>query len=120
MQQADDEIDDGGFGPGDALRWVAADGGADDGEDARTDDGADAEGGERDGAEGLFERVLGALGVGDELVDGFCGEDLACQGFASSVQIYWVVSIVSAGVDLWREKTNGERRWTPLAVDVAG
>ena len=62
------------------LRGIAADGCADDGEDAGTDDRADAEGGERDGAERLFEGVLGTLGVGDELVDGLGSEDLTCQG----------------------------------------
>jgi len=62
------------------LCGIAADGRSDDGKDARTDDGADAEGGERDGAESLFEGVLGALRVGDELVDRFGGEDLAGQG----------------------------------------
>ena len=61
------------------LGGIAADGGPDDREDAGTDDRADAEGGERDGAEGFLELMLGALGVGDELVDGFGGEDLSGQ-----------------------------------------
>ncbi len=74
---------------------VAADGGADDGEDAGADDGADAESGEGDGAEGLLEGMLGALGVGDELVDGLGGEDLSGQGYVSSVRIYRIVMIVS-------------------------
>ncbi len=59
---------------------VAADGRADDGEDARADDGTDAERSERDGAEGLPERVFGALGVGDQLVDGLRCEKLGFGG----------------------------------------
>ncbi len=76
----EEEVDDGRALPVGDLGRIAADGGADDGEDARADDDADAEGGEGDGAEGFFEGVLGALGVGDELVDGLGGEDLAGQG----------------------------------------
>ena len=80
VEGAEDEIDDGRFCPGDGLGGVSSDGRADDREDARADDGADAEGGERDGAEGFFQGVLGTLGVGDELVDGLCSENLAGQG----------------------------------------
>jgi hypothetical protein len=80
VEGSPDEIDDGGLGPCGPGGGVAADGGADDGEDAGADDDAYAEGGERDGAEGLFEGVLGTLGVGDEFVDGLGGEDLAGQG----------------------------------------
>jgi len=84
MHEAQDEVDDRGLIPRAGLRGVTADGCADDGEDAGTDDRADAESGERDGAERLFERVLGTLGVGDKLVDRFGSEDLACQGAKSS------------------------------------
>jgi hypothetical protein len=80
MQQAQDEVDDGGLVPRARLCGIAADGCADNGEDAGTDDRADAEGGERDGAERFFEGVLGTLRVGDELVDRFGSEDLAWQG----------------------------------------
>jgi hypothetical protein len=76
----EEEVDDGRALPIGDLGWVAADGGADDGEDARPDDDADAESGQRNRAEGLLERVFGALGVGDELVDGLRREDLAGQG----------------------------------------
>jgi hypothetical protein len=95
VECAEDEIDDGGLGPGDGLRRVPTDGRADDREDARADDCADAEGGEGDGAEGFSERILGTLRVGDELVDGLGGEDLAGQGGVSSVKIYRIVMIVS-------------------------
>ena len=80
VESAEDEIDDGGLGPGDGLRRVAADGRADDGEDAGTDDGADAEGGQGDWAESFFEGMLGTLRVGDELVDGLGSENLSGQG----------------------------------------
>ena len=82
VESSEDEIDDGGLGPGDGFGGIAADGGADDGEDPGTDDSANAEGSERDGAEGLAERVLRKLGVGDELVDGLGSEDLSGQGFS--------------------------------------
>jgi len=91
----EDEIDDRRTLPVGDLGGVAADGGADDGEDSRADDDADTEGGEGDGAEGFFERVLGKLGVGDELVDGLGSEDLSGQGCVSSVRIYTIVMIVS-------------------------
>jgi hypothetical protein len=80
VECSEDEIDDGGLGPGDGLGGISADGGADDGEDAGTDDGADAQGGERDRAERFFEGMLGTLRVGDELVDGLGSEDLSGQG----------------------------------------
>ena len=47
------------------------------------------------GPRDLFERILGALRVGDELVDGLGGEDLSGQGCVSSVKIYRIVMIVS-------------------------
>jgi hypothetical protein len=56
-----EEVDYRGVGPLGEGCGVAADGGADDGEDARADDGSDAEGGEGDGAEGLLEGVFGPL-----------------------------------------------------------
>jgi hypothetical protein len=84
VESAEDEIDDGGLGPGDGLGGIAANGGADDGEDAGAYDGADAEGGQGDGAESFFEGMLGTLRVGDELVDGLGGEDLSGQGARSS------------------------------------
>ncbi len=90
-----DEVDDRRALPIGELGRVAADGRADNGEDARADDNADAESGERDGAEGLFEGVLGQLGVGDELVDGLGSEDLAGQrrvlidwGFTGMSRLY--------------------------------
>jgi hypothetical protein len=79
VQQAEDEVDDGRVGPFLQLGWVAADGDADDGEDARADDCADAEGGERDRAERLAQRAIGPLGIGDQLVDRLGGEDLPGQ-----------------------------------------
>jgi len=75
-----DEVDDRRALPIRDERRVAADGRADDREDARADNDAHTHRRERDRAEGLFERVLGQLGVRDELVDGFGGEDLAGQG----------------------------------------
>ena len=54
VEGAEDEIDDGGLGPGDGLGGIAADGRADGGEDAGTDDGADAESGEGYGPQGFF------------------------------------------------------------------
>jgi hypothetical protein len=83
VERSPDEVDDRGLGPGGLGGRVAADGCADDGEDAGADDDAYAESGERDGAEGLFEGVLGTLGVGDKFVDGLGGEDLAGQGKVS-------------------------------------
>jgi hypothetical protein len=82
VEALDDEVDDGRLVPRARCGRIAADGGADDGEDARANDGSDAEGGERYGAEGLFEGVLGALGVGDELVDAFGGEELGLGDWA--------------------------------------
>jgi hypothetical protein len=74
-----DEIDDGrGFPVVEVLR-VAADGGADDGKDSRPDDDAYAERGEGERAERSAQRVLRALGFGDQLVDGLGGEDLPGQ-----------------------------------------
>jgi hypothetical protein len=84
VQRSPDEVDDGGLRPGGLGGRVAADGRADDREDARANDDADAKRGERDRAERLLERVLGSLGVGDELVDAFGGEDLAGQGDSST------------------------------------
>jgi len=72
-----DEVDDGRTLPISELGGVATDGGADDGEDAGTNDDANAECGERERAERFVQGVLGQLGGGDELVDGFSGEDLA-------------------------------------------
>ena len=95
VESAEDEIDDGGLGPGDGLGGIAADGGADHGEDAGAYDGADAEGGQGDGAESFFEGMLGTLRVGDELVDGLGSEDLSGQGCVSSVEIYTIEMIVS-------------------------
>ena len=109
VEQSPDEVDDRGLGDADRGGGVAADGGADDGEDARTDDDADAEGGKGDGAEGFFEGVLGSLGVGDELVDALGSEDLAGQGSFSNGWIYWIITIVSGksadeGVDALTER----------------
>ena len=71
------------------VELFARDGRTDDGEDAGADDCADAEGGERPGAEGLFEAVLRVLGIEDQLVNrfatkqlGLAGSRLACQGKA--------------------------------------
>jgi hypothetical protein len=89
MKDADKEVEDRGLGK--LVRGGAtADGRADDGEDTRADDRSDAQRGERERAEGLFERVLGALGVGDQLVDGFGGEDLSRQGDRPSLlEMVW-------------------------------
>ena len=75
----DDEVDDRRVLPVGELGRIAADRGADDGEDARADDHADAERGQRDRPERLLQRVLRQLRVGDQLVDGFGGEDLPGQ-----------------------------------------
>jgi hypothetical protein len=61
VEPAEDEVDDGGVRPLGEGGGVAADGGSDDGEDARADDAADTEGGEGDWAEGFLEGVLGPL-----------------------------------------------------------
>jgi hypothetical protein len=86
VQPANDKVDDRRVRPVGELRGIAADGDADDGEDARADDGADAECGERNGPEGLAQRVLGQLRFADQLVDrlrseklGFGCEDLPGQ-----------------------------------------
>jgi hypothetical protein len=97
VEGAEYKVDDGGLGPGDGFGGVAADGGSDDGKDAGADDGADAESGEGDGAEGLFEGVFGALGVGDELVDGLGSEDLSGQGSVLVSEMRWIELIVTAG-----------------------
>jgi hypothetical protein len=75
----DEVVGDGRVQDGGGIELLAGDGGADDGKDSRADDGSDAESGERDGAKGLREGVLGPLRFGDQLVDGFSGEDLAGQ-----------------------------------------
>ncbi|MGA7155233.1 MAG: hypothetical protein WBY53_00200 [Acidobacteriaceae bacterium] len=80
VEHTEDEVDYGRFFPVGEGGWVAADGGADDGEDARADDGADSESGEGDGAKGFLERCLGCFGLEDELVDGLCSKDLSGQG----------------------------------------
>ena len=64
VQPADEEVDDGRVDPVGELGGIAADGGADDREDARPDDDADAERGERDRAERLVQGLLGQLRVG--------------------------------------------------------
>ena len=79
MQQAEDEVDDGRVGPLGQRGGIAADGDADDGEDARADDGADAERGERDRAERFAQGAVWPLRIGDQLVDGLGGEDLPGQ-----------------------------------------
>jgi hypothetical protein len=61
------------------VELLAGDGCADDREDARADDRADAERGQRPGAKGLLEPVLGFFRVPDELVDRFAGKQLAGQ-----------------------------------------
>jgi len=109
MEQAPDEVDDWGLGDTDRCGGIAADGGADYGEDARADDDADAEGGERNRPKGFFEGVFGTLGVGDELVDALSSEDLAGQGSFSDGWIYWIVTIVS-GNPIKRAKTERKDR----------
>jgi hypothetical protein len=79
----DEVVEDGGVEDGGSLEFFAGDSGADDGEDSGADDGADAERGERDGAESFLEGVAGPLGVRDEAVDIFAGEELAGQGDGS-------------------------------------
>jgi hypothetical protein len=61
MEEAEHEVDDGRVRPFGQRGGVAADGDADDGEDARADDGTDAEGGERDWAERLAQGAIGPL-----------------------------------------------------------
>jgi hypothetical protein len=79
VEQAEEEVDDRRLRPGGLLRGIAADGGADDGEDARSDDDADAQRRERDRSKRLLQRVLRQLRFADQLVDGFRGKDLAGQ-----------------------------------------
>jgi hypothetical protein len=79
VQQAEDEIDDGRVRPLGQRCGVAADGDADDGEDSRANDRADTESGDRDRAERLAQGAIGSLRIGDQLVDGFGGEDLPGQ-----------------------------------------
>jgi hypothetical protein len=86
-----DEVDDGRFLPVGERSRVAADGGADDGEDAGADDCADAEGRERNGPEGLLEGGFGPLGFVDQLVDRLGGKDLSGQ---CSVLAGWAFQVV--------------------------
>jgi hypothetical protein len=79
VQEAPDEVDDGGLGPAGGLRRIAADRGPNDREDSRPDDDANAKRGERDRAEGFLEGVLRQLRFRDQLVDGLGGEDLSGQ-----------------------------------------
>jgi hypothetical protein len=61
VQQAEDEIDNGRVRPLGQRGGVAANGDADDGEDARADDGADTEGGDRYRAERFAQCAIGPL-----------------------------------------------------------
>ncbi|MGH9586818.1 MAG: hypothetical protein ACRD3F_07675 [Acidobacteriaceae bacterium] len=55
---------------------------SDDGKDTGADDGSDAQRREGKRPEGLAQLVLGLLRLGNELVDGLTGKDLAWQNSA--------------------------------------
>jgi hypothetical protein len=84
-----DEVDDGRALPIGQLFRVATNGRADDGKNAAADDCTDAQRRERDGAECLFKRGFRTLGLVDELVDGFSGENLSRQGSVSRLNLRW-------------------------------
>ena len=68
---------------GAAGHRTARRGGSGESEDSRTDDRADAECGERPGAEGFLQTVLGKFRVADQLVDRFGCEQLLSQRLGS-------------------------------------
>ena len=88
----DDVVNEGSVCDGGVGKLLAGDGGADDGEDARTDDRADAERGERPGPERLLQRMLRLLGVADELVNRLSGEELAGQSRSPCSEQWSVIS----------------------------
>ena len=68
---------------GGGIKLLARDGGADYGENSRTDHRADAQRGQRPGAKRFLETVLGELRVADQLVDRFGCEQLLSQRLGS-------------------------------------
>jgi hypothetical protein len=75
-----DEIERLGVQDRGRLKIFSGGGGSGENENAGADDGADAEGGQRPGTEGFAEPVLGIVGFGDELVDGFTTKSLGVRG----------------------------------------
>ena len=84
----EDEVNDRRSLPIGELGGIATYGRSDDRENARADDCADAQGCERDRAKGFSECFFGGFRIGDQLVDGFGGEDLAGQ--CLSLELKWV------------------------------
>jgi hypothetical protein len=72
-----DEVDDWRLIPCSDGRRIAADRRANDRKDARADDRADTQRRERDRAKRLLQSRLGLFTLGDQLVDGLGGKDLA-------------------------------------------
>jgi len=72
----DEVIGEWGVDEAGGIEFFAGDGGANDCKNSGADDCADAERGERPGAEGLFEAVLGVLRIQNELVNGLTREQL--------------------------------------------
>jgi hypothetical protein len=97
-----DEIDDWRLRPRRRDRRIAADRRANDREDARAYNGADAESRKRNRAKRLLQSCLRMFTLGDQLVDGLGGKDLArlrcavaaldCgrQGVRSSLKEEWL------------------------------
>ena len=94
MEPADDQVQQRRVRPGSKRGGVAADRSPDDSEDTRADNGPNAECGKRDRTKRFFERVLGTLRLGDQLVNGFSGEDLAGQRSSSSAKAVWSKSVL--------------------------
>jgi hypothetical protein len=84
-----DEVDNWRALPVGQLFRIASDGCADDGKNAAANDCTDAQRRKRDGAECLFKRGFWALGLVDEFVDGFGGENLSRQGSVSRLNLRW-------------------------------
>ena len=83
MQRTPHQVDDRRLRPRGFGGGIAADRRSDDSEDARADDDADTKCRERNGTERFLQRVLRPLRFGNQLVDGFGGEDLSGQGAGS-------------------------------------
>jgi hypothetical protein len=84
-----DEINDGGTLPVGQLFRVAADGSADDGEDAAANYRANAQRSERDRPQRFFQRCFRTLRFVDEFIDGLRGKDLSGQGGVSRLNLRW-------------------------------
>jgi hypothetical protein len=80
--QIPEDVHDLGVKDGGGFEVFAGGGGAGEDEDARTDNGADSEGGERPGAKGFLQPMVGVIGLGDELVDRLTGKELVRQRIA--------------------------------------